>query len=983
MRAAQVILGVWAVAFNVNAQPLSAGAVSVAGAPTVSASGTSYTPLLSGDRRYVVFLSSARNLVTGDNLAPHLNVFRHDLLTEQTVLVPLRIQADSRAPTVSSNGEWIAFVSSSDIYAVNANSLSRSLVSADMNGLPPPNHLLTRNVPFCDNPHISADRRWVAFESFATNLTADLDLNNDSDVFLRDTLNNQTVLVSVAVDGGTTSNGKSEIVGLTPDGKYILFTSTATNLTATGPTNRHQELHVRDLSANTTVWVSPGDVPKPYKCRWPLMSQDGRFMLYKVESTGSTAAQIVLSDWQTGSNIVVTTSASPHYPIHMSPDGRFIAYDENGRVFLWDRQSTTRSVASPTGVNDLSHSPKVSDNGAIVAFISASGTTPYQIYLRDMASSQLYRITRTASGGLSGKDHQSSSVVVDPAGEFILFDSAEDDLVADDRNQASDVFVHRIATGETRLISRAHESRPAFTPVGAASVTNYAVSADGNRVLFFSVDSNLVPGDTNDWQDAFVRDLRTGRTFALTTNENGIFTLSNSVAHGVLSANGRFALLGVLHHLSAFSYPYLSILRKDLDSGATLTVMSDVRSMYQFPFSTPFFAFSLSADGRWATYPSNNLIIVADMQTGVQTNLTPGDHSWTEPVISGDGRYVMYAKASSPRTLAITDLTTGERIELTNVYVGGKTFTLDGRSIVYGTAIGPTPAINVYSLVGRTNTLVCTNCWNPQPSADGRFVAYQTIATPYQVHVTDMQTQITTLVTRNIHATGGGNADAMPPVISGDGRFVAYVSKATNLTTDVPNGWGNLYVYDRLQGTTVRVTGERGNMGYGSGSASRPVLGPDGRTLVFQSFASDFVANDFNDTRDVFVLKLGESDSDNDGMSDSWEQTHFNTTERDGTRDFDEDGQSDLAEYLAGTNPSDGQSVFEVLTITSASTGQVRLVWRAEPGKWYRLEYKPDLQGAGWTALGEVVLASEPTAFAIDATAAGSEKRFYRVALVQ
>lgn len=245
-----------------------------------------------------------------------------------------------------------------------------------------------------------------------------------------------------------------------------------------------------------------------------------------------------------------------------------------------------------------------------------------------------------------------------------------------------------------------------------------------------------------------------------------------------------------------------------------------------------------------------------------------------------------------------------------------------------------------------------------------------------------MRTGKTTLVTQNIFGSGGVDAEVSHFVLSADGRFVAYTTKATNLTTDIPNGWNNLYVYDRLQGSTIRVTGRNGNTGYGSGSSSRPVLGPDGRTLVFQSYASDFVDYDLNDTQDIFLLKLGEGDSDNDGMSDSWEQTYFSTTDRDGTGDFDQDGQTDLAEYLAGTNPNNAQSVFEVLQITSASTGQCQLIWRAQLGKSYRVEYKTELAGVTWTSLGQVIVASGPTAFAVDNTA-NTEKRFYRVALVQ
>jgi len=84
----------------------------------------------------------------------------------------------------------------------------------------------------------------------------------------------------------------------------------------------------------------------------------------------------------------------------------------------------------------------------------------------------------------------------------------------------------------------------------------------------------------------------------------------------------------------------------------------------------------------------------------------------------------------------------------------------------------------------------------------------------------------------------------------------------------------------------------------------KPVLGGDGRTVLFQSFASDLVAQDFNNNRDIFVLRLGSGDSDGDGLDDDWELAYFGTLARDGTGDFDGGGQTDLAEYRAGTNPA-------------------------------------------------------------------------------
>ena len=108
----------------------------------------------------------------------------------------------------------------------------------------------------------------------------------------------------------------------------------------------------------------------------------------------------------------------------------------------------------------------------------------------------------------------------------------------------------------------------------------------------------------------------------------------------------------------------------------------------------------------------------------------------------------------------------------------------------------------------------------------------------------------------------------------------------------------------------------------------------------------------------------------------------LSTLDRDGTGDFDADGKNDLQEYVTGTDPTNNGSVFRVLTLTGINTGGTRLVWSAVPGKTYRAEYKADLN-ATWTPLPELVTASSSTASLTDSTAIGSEKRFYRVVLVE
>src|SRR5947208_15602856 len=97
-------------------------------------------------------------------------------------------------------------------------------------------------------------------------------------------------------------------------------------------------------------------------------------------------------------------------------------------------------------------------------------------------------------------------------------------------------------------------------------------------------------------------------------------------------------------------------------------------------------------------------------------------------------------------------------------------------------------------------------------------------------------------------------------------------------------------------------------------------------------------------------------------MDDDWEMAYFGTLARDGGGDFDGDGQTDLQEFLAGTDPTNSGSVLRVLTLTSLGGGGARLIWSAAPGKTYRVQFKDNLDEAGWNSLPGSVIASGTTA---------------------
>jgi hypothetical protein len=189
-------------------------------------------------------------------------------------------------------------------------------------------------------------------------------------------------------------------------------------------------------------------------------------------------------------------------------------------------------------------------------------------------------------------------------------------------------------------------------------------------------------------------------------------------------------------------------------------------------------------------------------------------------------------------------------------------------------------------------------------------------------------------------------------------------------------------VRDLLQNITLVVSANQLGIA-GTNASSKPFLAPDGRTVVFQSFADDLADGDYNATRNIFLLRLNAGDSDGDQRHDDWEMACFDTLGRDGTGDFDGDGHTDRQEFLAGTDPTNVGSVLRVITLEHAGSRDVTLFWAAAPGRTYRVQYKEAVNDPAWTELPGTVRYQGNTASLVDSPGTPRPHRFYRVMLVQ
>jgi len=278
---------------------------------------------------------------------------------------------------------------------------------------------------------------------------------------------------------------------------------------------------------------------------------------------------------------------------------------------------------------------------------------------------------------------------------------------------------------------------------------------------------------------------------------------------------------------------------------------------------------------------------------------------------------------------------------------------------------------------------------------DGRYVVFSSVASDLalndgnntnDVFLRDRVSGVTTLISKNKDKTGSGNGPSDSSVISADGRFVTFRSSASDLTDDSLRASGQIYVYDVLTGKTRLISRSISQLGSANARCGAPLMTADGSRIIFKSFASDLTVTKGNTSQDLFYFHTAPADfgdSDGDGLDDNWEVQHFGDLSHDGTADTDGDGQSDLSEFLMGTDPKDANSVFEGKALTRTADGRVLVQWASVPGRTYVVQYKDDLNQLLWESLASAVTASAEQSELLDDSAAGASQRYYRVVLMR
>jgi Tol biopolymer transport system component len=314
---------------------------------------------------------------------------------------------------------------------------------------------------------LSADGTTVAFASDADSLVPG-DTNGTFDVFVKDMVTGQVTLVSQTA-GGVSANGFSTSPALSADGTLVAFESRADDLVP-GDTNGQADIFVRDLSTDTVTLAS--------------LTADGS------QTDGMSVSPLLSAD---GSKLVFTSAATNLVPGDVNGEmDTFIKDLSTGQITL------VSQAADGTQPNRISGGMGLSDDGSKVMFVTAADNLiPNElndtddVFVKDLATGALTLVSQSADGVQS--NGWSGDARISGDGTKVVFVSNATNLVPDDTNGLTDVFMKDLTTGAVTLVSR--------SPDGTGSGANWGdpatISFDGSRVAFSSAAADLSPDDAN------------------------------------------------------------------------------------------------------------------------------------------------------------------------------------------------------------------------------------------------------------------------------------------------------------------------------------------------------------------------------------------------------------------------------------------------------------------------------------------------------
>ena len=363
----------------------------------------------------------------------------------------------------------------------------------------------------------SADGRYVAFSTEAALVPSDT--NGDEDVYVRDTTDGVTVLVSH--QHGKVGNDHSFEPTISSDGRYVAFTTWATNLVTGDENGDALDVLVKDLQRDVLqrVSVTSNEQQSDKNSFSPVISGNGRFVSF--QTFGSYGAKdrdakedVYVRDLRNGTtrqaSLLPGDDRDVRGPVlngDISDDGRKVVFGYNQDLWVRDMVAgeTLRfhHEAAPAPCQDLpagsAGRPTISGNGRFAAFSSCAADLPGEsgdfvdVYRIDLSTGAIRRVHKQGDG-------HSFLPSLSRSGRYVAFGSEATNLVAGDDEGRTDAFVADLRAGTVTRVSHAPSGAGGNSTSGSTAV---AISADGQTVVYTSYADNLVAGDKYDLEEVF------------------------------------------------------------------------------------------------------------------------------------------------------------------------------------------------------------------------------------------------------------------------------------------------------------------------------------------------------------------------------------------------------------------------------------------------------------------------------------------------
>lgn len=623
------------------------------------------------------------------------------------------------------------------------------------------------------SPQLSSDGRFIMFSSAASDLVTNDNAWMNLDVFLHDRTSNTTRLVSENYQHTGGGNDHSVGVCVSTNGRYVLFESLADDLVS-GDANKFSDVFLRDCQTDTTILVSAA-------------------------TTGGTADNR-------------SESAT------MTPDGRYVAFV---------------SYATNMVAGDTNNSP--------------------DLFVRDLQT----QMTTLVSVGATNANAFMDAPAISADGRWVAFFSSARGLVAGvSNNSFGEIYLRDVTTGTTLWPSaNAVELVRSNMPFASTPKPMHPVlSADGRYVTFacgWTNNTTAPPAGTTPATVIMQFDATMLSTTVIATNGCPPALFGDEVYGPEATPDGRFVAYAarVTNGVSAYG----TLRCWDRESGATVGVSVDIIGGVSSNRTSVMPV--LSVEGRY-------VIFLSDATNLVNNTISNGVHLYRRDLQANTTELV---DADLSGVGSISDL--AQIIPVSNTDMPA--VSADGRFIAYsapdgnlvGTDANGFEDVFVRDMMVATNALISTRHSSLVPqsgsaavplgilslSADGNRAVYSSLATNLaagdtnqhaDVFVWDRNWQSNQLVSvglNNLSALGG---PTLYPQISADGRYVLVVSAATNLVADDTNGGYDVFRRDLALQVTTRISVMTNGVSLGSYDASVFAMTPDAQRVVFMAMTN-------------------------------------------------------------------------------------------------------------------------------------------------